>query len=149
MTWVWINTEIIFIFGWTIPSIYQHSQFLFIKKILFNLNHNNYSRNIRNFLVNMGGWGWGFKYCVGQWAALESKRLRTIDLSSLYLMCSQLCSASVHVVLRLEDVHHLVGVELKHALHFWVLAALWGFLGCFFDLFHLHLLTSLALPNSP
>lgn len=25
---------------------------------------------------------------------------------------------SVHVVLRLEDVNHLVGVELEHALHF-------------------------------
>lgn len=35
-----------------------------------------------------------------------------------YLVSSQQGSASVHVILRLEDVDHLVRVELEHALHF-------------------------------
>ena len=47
-------------------------------------------------------------------------------------MSSQQGSASVHVILRLEDVHHLVRVELEHALHFLLfqgfLAALAGLL---------------------
>lgn len=38
--------------------------------------------------------------------------------SSEYLMSSQQSSASVHVVLRLEDVDHLVRVKFEHALHF-------------------------------
>lgn len=33
-------------------------------------------------------------------------------------MCSQQGSASVHVILRLKDINHLVRVEFKHALHF-------------------------------
>lgn len=35
-----------------------------------------------------------------------------------YLLSSQQGGASVHVILRLEDVNHLVRVELEHALHF-------------------------------
>lgn len=41
-------------------------------------------------------------------------------------MSSQQGSASVHVVLRLEDINHLVGVELKHTFHFKVLSILCG-----------------------
>ena len=35
-----------------------------------------------------------------------------------YLVSSQQGSASVHVILRLKDVDHLVRVEFEHALHF-------------------------------
>lgn len=68
---------------------------------------------------------------------------------STYLMRSQLCATPVHVVLRLEDVNHLVRVELKHALDLWVLTSFWGFLGGFFGVSHLHLLAPLALSDSP
>lgn len=34
-----------------------------------------------------------------------------------YLLGSQQRRASVHVVFRFEDVHHLIGVEFEHALH--------------------------------
>lgn len=47
-------------------------------------------------------------------------------------MSSNQCGASIHVVLRLEDVDHLVRVELEHALHLLLfqrlLAPLAGFL---------------------
>lgn len=69
--------------------------------------------------------------------------------ASTYLMCSQLCATPVHVVLRLEDVHHLVRVELKHALHLRLLASLGRFLSGFFGVSHLHLLAPLALSDSP
>jgi len=53
----------------------------------------------------------------------------------------------VHVVLRLADVHHLVGVELEHALHLGVLGPLRGPLG---DPLLLQLLPpTLALAYSP
>lgn len=35
-----------------------------------------------------------------------------------YLVSSQQGSASVHVILRLKDVDHLIRVEFEHALHF-------------------------------
>lgn len=37
--------------------------------------------------------------------------------SSKYLVGSQQGGASVHVILRLEDINHLIRVELEHALH--------------------------------
>lgn len=42
----------------------------------------------------------------------------------MYLVSPQQGGASVHVVLRLEDVNHLVRVELEHALHFLLLQGL-------------------------
>lgn len=52
--------------------------------------------------------------------------------SSEYLVSSQQGSASVHVILRLEDVHHLVRVELEHALHLLLLQGLLAALACLF-----------------
>lgn len=67
--------------------------------------------------------------------------------SSAYLMGSRECRASVHVILRLNNVHHLVGVEFKHAFHFRVLRAIAGFLSRFARLPHLYVLPSLTLPD--
>lgn len=67
--------------------------------------------------------------------------------SFAYLVGSRERRASVHVVLRLDNVHHLVGVELKHAFHFGVLRTIGGFLRCFTRLSHLYVLPSLALPD--
>lgn len=51
---------------------------------------------------------------------------------SNYLVCSQQGRASVHVILRLEDVDHLVRIEFEHTLHFFFfqrfLSTLTGFL---------------------
>lgn len=62
-------------------------------------------------------------------------------------MCSRKSRASVHVILRLNNVHHLVGVQLKHAFHFGVLCTIAGFLSRFRRLPHLYVLPSLALPD--
>lgn len=67
--------------------------------------------------------------------------------SFAYLMGSRERRASVHVILRLNNVHHLVGVELKHAFHFRVLGTVAGFLSRFARLSHLYVLPSLALPD--
>lgn len=56
--------------------------------------------------------------------------------------------ASVQVILWLNNVHHLVGVELKHAFHFRVLCTISGFLSRFARLPHLYLLPSLAFPDA-
>lgn len=61
-------------------------------------------------------------------------------------MSTQQCSASVHVVLRLKHIHHFVGVQLEHALHFHILSIL--LLPSFFHLLLLLLPPSLALSNS-
>lgn len=50
--------------------------------------------------------------CKGYNIRLKKKK------NQKYLMGSQQSSASVHVILRLKDVNHLVRVELEHALHF-------------------------------
>lgn len=62
-------------------------------------------------------------------------------------MSSQQGSASVHVVLRLKHVHHLVGVEFEHALHLHVLCVL--FLSTVFRVLLLMLTSPLTLPDSP
>lgn len=59
-------------------------------------------------------------------------------------MSSQQGSASVHVILRLEDIDHLVRVELKHALHFLLFQ---GFLAAFTGLLVQLLSTLLVLPD--
>lgn len=61
-------------------------------------------------------------------------------------MSSQQCGASVHVVLRLKHVHHLVGVELEHALHLHVLRVL--LLSAIFCVLLLLLTSPLTLPDS-
>ena len=67
-----------------------------------------------------------------------------------YLMSPGQRSASVHVVLRLEDVHHLVRVEFEHALHLQILSAV-GLLRRPRSRLHLLQLLppSLALPDPP
>lgn len=62
-------------------------------------------------------------------------------------MSSQQGGASVHVVLGLEHVHHLVGVELEHALHLYVLSVLL-FPAVFRVLLRL-LAAALTLPDPP
>lgn len=57
--------------------------------------------------------------------------------------------APVHVILRLEDVHHLVRVELEHTLHIHAVSRLGGLLGSLLGLPLLHLLAPLALPDPP
>lgn len=57
--------------------------------------------------------------------------------------------APVQVILWLNNVHHLVRVELKHAFHFGVLCTIGGFLSCFARFSHLDVLPSLALPDPP
>lgn len=59
-------------------------------------------------------------------------------------MSSQQGGASVHVILRLKDVHHLVGVEFEHALH---LLLLQGFLAALQRLFVQLLAALLVLPD--
>lgn len=54
--------------------------------------------------------------------ALEAAVQASVD-SLVGLVSPGQRSASVHVVLRLENVHHLVGVEFEHALHLQVLSA--------------------------
>lgn len=61
-------------------------------------------------------------------------------------MSSQQGSASVHVVLRLEDIHHLVGVELEHTFHFKVLCILHGLFLSLAGLLLQLLPTTLVLP---
>lgn len=60
-------------------------------------------------------------------------------------MSSQQCSASVHVVLRLEDVDHLVRVKLEHALHFLFFQ---GFLAALIGLL-VQLLSALLVLSDP
>lgn len=62
-------------------------------------------------------------------------------------MGSQQGGASVHVVLRFKHVHHLVGVELEHALHLHVLGVL--FLSAIFCVLLLLLVSPLTFPYSP
>ncbi len=64
--------------------------------------------------------------------------------SSEYLVSSQQGSASVHVILRLKDVHHLVRVEFEHALHFLLFQ---GFLATLAGLFVQLLSALLVLPD--
>ena len=64
-----------------------------------------------------------------------------------YLVGSWQCCASVHVILRFEDINHLVGVELEHAFHLGVLWSVCGFLSSFLCLSHLYVLPSLALSD--
>lgn len=60
-------------------------------------------------------------------------------------MGSQQGSASVHVILRLKDVNHLVRVKLEHALHFLLFQ---GFLATLTRLFVQLLSALLVLPDS-
>lgn len=62
-------------------------------------------------------------------------------------MSAQQGSASVHVILRLEHVHHLVGVEFEHALHLHVLCVL--FLSAVFRILLLMLASLLTLTDPP
>lgn len=71
-------------------------------------------------------------------ALFEGKR-------SEYLVSSQQGSASVHVVLRLKDVDHLVRVELEHALH---LLFFQGFLAALIGLL-VQLLSALLVLSDP
>lgn len=66
--------------------------------------------------------------------------------SSEYLVSSQQGSASVHVILRLKDVNHLVRVKLEHALH---LLFFKGFLATLARLFVQLLSALLVLPDPP
>ena len=62
-----------------------------------------------------------------------------------YLVGSWQCCASEHVILRFEDINHLVGVELEHAFHLGVLWSVCGFLSSFLSLSHLYVLPLMAL----
>ncbi len=61
-------------------------------------------------------------------------------------MSSQQGSASVHVILRLEHINHLVRVEFEHALHFLLFQ---GFLAALTGLFVQLLAAFLVLPDPP
>lgn len=62
-----------------------------------------------------------------------------------YLVSSQQGSASVHVVLRLEDIDHLVRVKFEHALHFLFFQ---GFLAALIGLL-VQLLSALLVLSDP
>lgn len=66
-----------------------------------------------------------------------------------YLVGSEQGSAPVHVILRLEHIHHLVGVELEHALHIHAIGCLGRLLCRILGLPLLHLLATLAFTNPP
>jgi len=74
------------------------------------------------------------------------ERERELVRTALYLVSAQQGGASVHVVLRLEDVHHLVGVEFEHALH---LLLLQGLLASLAGLLVQLLTALLVLPDPP
>lgn len=77
--------------------------------------------------------------------ALRTGRARRT--ADFYLMSAQQGGAPVHVVLGLEHVHHLVGVELEHALHLHVLRVL--LLPAIFGVLLLLFASALALPDPP
>lgn len=67
-------------------------------------------------------------------------------MAAEYLVSSQQGGTSVHVILRLKDVDHLVRVEFKHALH---LLLFKGLLAPFAGLFVQLLPALLVLPDPP
>lgn len=78
------------------------------------------------------------------WRSVRCQQVIVAGKRSAYLVSSQQGSSSVHVILRLEDVHHLVRVDSEHALHFLLCQ---GLLASLAGLFVQLLLTLLVLPD--